>query len=572
MYFKSMHRFWTNIIGFSLILVFIGLAVNLGRIQIVEHDKYVKLAKAQQSKKVKLSARRGLILDRHGRKLAESLRVGSVYADPSAIKDVSEVTRHLSKVLKLNSLKLSKKLKKDKKFVWIKRKISDEELKAVNKLSLQGVYIEYEYNRFYQNGQLGSHVIGFTDIDEKGLEGIELSCNQVLTGDPGYKMILRDAQQSHILTPDVEMQFPRHGDNIMLTIDSNIQRFTEEELNTLCKTWSPVSATAIVMDTETGEILAMANRPTYDPNNVRKSPSIARKNLAITDYYEPGSMIKPIVLAGVFENKLAGPDDVIDCENGKYVMGKRILHDSHRYDTLTVSEIITHSSNIGMAKLGMLMGIERMYNHLEQFNFGNRFGIELSGEQDGIFRPLKSWSKHFSLVSVSIGHEIAATPLQLVTIFCSIANGGKLLKPRIIKSIIGNDGKVKEEYKGPQVIRRVMSEEVARDLLNPILVDVVRSGTGKKAFLTEYEVAGKTGTSQKINKNDGRYSHNKYIASFVAYAPAKTPRICVLVMVDEPKNGAYYGGTVAAPAVGEIIKKSLKYLGVESSKLKMAMH
>ncbi|MBM4054314.1 MAG: penicillin-binding protein 2 [Planctomycetes bacterium] len=573
MYFKCMHRFWTNLIGVFLILAFIGLAFNLSRIQIIEHDKYAKLAKAQQSKKVKLFARRGMILDRNGRKLAESLRVGSVYADPSAIKDASEVVHYLSKVLKLNSSKLLKKLNKDKKFVWIKRKVSDEELKEISKLSLQGVYIEHEYHRFYQNGQLGSHIIGFTDIDEKGLEGIELSCNKILTGDPGYKMMLRDAQQSHILTPDVEMQFPRHGDNVMLTIDSDIQRFAEEELDNLCKTWLPVSASAIVLDTTTGEILAMANVPAYDPNNVKKYPSSARKNLTITDFYEPGSIIKPVVLAGIFENKLAGPDDIIDCENGTYSMGKRTLRDSHGYNKLTVSEIITYSSNIGMAKLGLRMGIERMYDHLEQFNFGNKFGIELSGEQEGIFRPLKSWSKQFSLVSVSIGHEITATPLQFVTIFASIANGGLLLKPRIIKSITDNDGNVKEEYEGPQIVRRVMSEEVARDLLNPILVDVVRNGTGKKAFLPEYEVAGKTGTSQKINKADGRYSHDKYVSSFVAYAPAEKPRICVLVMVNEPKNGAYYGGTVAAPAVGGIIKKTLMYLGVEPAQLQqMAMH
>ena len=571
MYFKNMHRFWTNTIGFMLILVFIGLAVNLCRIQVIEHDKYVKLAKAQQSKKVTLSARRGLILDRNGRKLAESLRVGSVYANPSAIKDVSVVASHLSKVLHLDPSKVSAKLEKDKKFVWIKRRVSDEELKEILKLSLQGVYIEHEYQRFYQNGPLGSHVIGFTDIDENCLEGIELSCNQTLLGEPGYKRMYRDAQQSNILTADTEMRRPRHGNNVMLTIDANIQRFAEEELENLGKTWSPVSATAIVMDTSTGEILAMANLPAYDPNNVSKYPASARKNLAVTDYYEPGSIIKPIVLAGIFENKLARPTDVINCENGRYVMGKRILHDSHRYDTLTVAEIVTHSSNIGMAKLGMRMGIEKMYRHLEQFNFGNKSGIELSGEQAGIFRPLKSWSKQFSLVSVSIGHEIAATPLQFVTIFSSIANGGLLLKPVIIKSITGNDGKIKEEYNAPQVVRRVMSEEVARDLLNPILVDAVRNGTGKRAFLAEYEVAGKTGTSQKVNKSDGRYSRNKYIASFVAYAPAENPRICVLIMVDEPK-GAYYGGTVAAPSVREIIKKTLQYLEVEPLKLKMAMH
>ena len=566
------HKFWANIVGVFLIIAFITLAVHLGRIQLTDHDKYIKLAKAQQCKKIELPARRGSILDRNEIKLAESLQVGSVYVDPVEVENISNVAYQLSKILKLNSSKLVKQLNKDKRFIWIKRMVGDEELNAIAKLSLKGIYVKHEYLRFYPNQQLGSHIIGFTNVDEKGLEGIELSFDSVLSGKPGYKLINRDALQRQIITPDAEVQMPKHGDNVILTIDANIQRFAEEELKIAYEKWTPTSATAIVIDPMTGEVLAMCNYPTYDPNHAKKYPTNSRRNLAITDCYEPGSLMKPIVISGVFEHGLAKPEDVLFCNNGACELEGRILHDTHGgYGNLTVSEIIAYSSNIGMAKLGLLMGNEKMYRYLKQFNFGERTGIELPGEIGGIFRPLKQWSKKYSLISVSIGHEFAVTPLQFITAFSSLPNGGLLLKPTIIKSTISNDNKTKEELQSPQPVRRVISANIARDIMNPILMKVVTEGTGKNANLVEYDVAGKTGTSQKTYGDGGRYSHEKYVGSFIAYAPAERPRICVLVMINEPKNGAYYGSTVAAPVVGEIIKRSLLYLGVEPSKFQLAM-
>lgn len=565
------HKFWANITGILLIGIFIALAVHLGRIQLVEHDKYLKLAKVQQCKKIELPARRGSILDRNGIKLAESLQVGSVYADPAEIEDASSVAYHLSNVLKLNASKIVKLLGKDKRFVWIKRKVGDEELGAVAKLSLKGVYIKHEYHRFYPNEQLGSHILGFTNIDERGLEGIERSFDNVLSGKPGHKLIVRDALQRQIITPDAEVQLPRHGNDVVLTIDAKIQRITEEELEIAWKKWKPSSATAIVMDPMTGEILAMANYPTFDPNHFKKYSPDARRNLAITDCYEPGSLMKPLVISGVFEQGIARPDDVFFCENGSGKVEGRMLRDTHKYGNLTASEIIAYSSNIGMAKIGTLMGNEKMHRYLQQFNFGERTGIELPGEIGGIFRPLKQWTRKYSLVSISMGHEIAVTPLQFITAFCSIPNGGQLLRPKIVKSTIKNDNQTKEELQYPQPVRRVMSANVARNIMNPILMKVITEGTGKNANLLEYDVAGKTGTSQKIHGEGGRYSHEKYVGSFIAYAPADQPRICVLVMINEPQNGAYYGGTVAAPAVREIIRRSLLYLGVEPLKFQMAM-
>ncbi|MBI2469867.1 MAG: penicillin-binding protein 2 [Planctomycetes bacterium] len=553
-------------------MAFITLAVHLSRIQLVDHEKYIKLAKAQQCKKIELPARRGSIQDRNGIKLAESLQVGSVYVDPAEVEDISTVAYQLSKLLKLNSSKLIKQLNRDRRFVWIKRMVGDVELNAVAQLSLKGVYVKHEYHRFYPNQQLACHILGFTDVDEKGLEGIELSFDSVLSGKPGYKLINRDALQRQIITLDAEEQMPKHGDHVVLTIDANIQRFAEEELEIAYKKWAPTSATAVVMDPMTGEVLAMCNYPAYDPNHVKKSPSGSRRNLAITDFYEPGSLMKPIVISGIFEQGLVKPDDVLFCNNGVCEIEGRILHDTHGgHGNLTVSEIVAYSSNIGMAKLGLLMGNEKMYQYLKQFNFGEKTGIELPGEIGGIFRPLKQWSKKYSLISISIGHEIAVTPLQFVTAFCSIPNGGLLLEPTIIKSTMNNDGKTKEEFQSLQPVRRVINANVARNIMNPILMKVVTEGTGKNANLLEYDVAGKTGTSQKAGGDGGRYSHEKYVGSFIAYAPAEHPRICVLVMINEPQNGAYYGGTIAAPVVGEIIKRSLLYLGVEPSKFQIAM-
>lgn len=566
------HRFWVNSIGVFFIAVFIFLAIRLAGIQIIDHDKYTKLAKAQQCKKIELPARRGSILDRNGNTLAESLQVGSIYADPTEIEDIPHVAYHLSKILKLNSSKLIKLLNKDKRFVWIKRKIGDEELRAIAKLSLKGVYMSHEYHRFYPNQQLGSHILGFTNIDEKGIEGIELSFDDMLSGKPGYKLIFRDALQRQIITPDSKVQLPKHGNTVVLTIDANIQHIVEEELGIACEKWMPSSATAIAMDPMTGEVLGMANYPTYNPNHFKKYHSNNRRNLAITDCYEPGSLIKPIVLSGLLEEGIVKPDDVLFCNNGIYEIKGRTLHDTHGgHGNLTVAEIISYSSNIGMAKLGMLMGIQKMHQYLKQFKFGEKTGIELPGEIGGIFRPAKQWSDTYSLVSISIGHEVAVTPLQFITAFCTIPNGGVLLKPSIIRSMVSNDNKIKEEFQHPQLVRRVMNVNIARNMMNPILMKVVAEGTGKSANLFEYDIAGKTGTSQKTSDVGKRYSHEKYVGSFIAYAPADQPRICVLVMINEPRNGAYYGGTVAAPAVREIIRRSLLYLGVEPLKFQMAM-
>lgn len=574
------HKFLVNIIGTFLIAAFLALIVRLGSVQITDHNKYVDLAKQQQSKKTILPARRGMILDRNGTKLAESLQLGTVCAYPPHIKDVKTAAQQLGRVLKLKPSELTHRLVNGGGFVLIKRKVNDKEIDAVEKLSLKGIYVEREYHRFYPNRQLAAHVIGTTDADDAGTYGIELMCNKMLTGEPGYKITGRDALQRPITTPDAEFKPPVHGEDVVLTIDANIQRFAEEELEVACKKWAPLNATAIVMDPMTAEVLALANYPTYDPNDpnmhkTKKIPSIdlkkhdPRKNIAITDCYEPGSIMKPLVVSGVFEQGLARPNEIIFCEDGVWKINSHTMHDAHKgYGNLTVTDVIALSSNIGAAKLGVRLGNEKLYKLLKQFNFGEKTGIELPGESRGIFNPLKSWYES-SARNISIGQGIAVTSMQFIAAFCSIPNGGLLLKPRIIMPQAGADDKPAVDASGQQVVRRVISERVARDIMNPILRKVVTDGTAKSANIEEYEVAGKTGTAQKTEGKG--YSHSKFVASFIAYAPAERPRICVLVAINEPKNGAYYGGVVAAPVVREIIARTLFYLKVEPSPVKLVM-
>ncbi len=358
-----------------------------------------------------------------------------------------------------------------------------------------------------------------------------------------------------------------------MTIDCNIQSIVEEELEKACSKWNPNSGIAIAMNPSTGEVLAMANYPTFNPNCVRNSNLEERRNRAITDCFEPGSLIKPLIVSGALDNGLVKEDETFFCYNGAYKVngGRRIVRDSHSYGNLSVSDIVVYSSNIGMAQLGQRLKKQRLHGYLKDFAFGEKTGIQLPGEVRGIVRPLNLWSVD-SEISVSFGYETAITPIQMVTAFCSIANGGTLLKPRIISKITDYSGKrVKKRYEAPARIRRVFSPKIAREVMAPILEDVVKEGTGKRAMLFTHRVAGKTGTAKKLKRvgNKMKYS-NKYIGSFVGFAPVGEPKICVLVSLNEPNNGAYYGGTVAAPAVGNIIERTLGYMEFGSQYVQIA--
>ncbi len=566
---EKRHKLIATIMGICLLVVFAVLIFQMARIQIFGHDKYKKLAEKQQSDTIELPARRGPILDRNGKILADSMRVHSVFADPLFIKDKHETASKLSEVLDLDPLKVSDLINKKRRFVWIKRRLSEVEWIAIERLKLKGIHSRFEYKRVYPNNELLSHVIGITDIDGNGIEGIEKVYDEILKGESGFHEVEKDGLRRQIININNASVQPRDGSGVRLTIDKVVQQYVEEEVEAAFVSRTPQSIMAVVMKTSTGEILAMANRPTFNPNNFSKYPASVRRNRSITDCYEPGSIMKPLIVGALFNHSLVSPDDEIFCHNGTYRMGRRLLHDSHPYGNLTVANVVVKSSNIGMAQLAAKLDTKTLHSYLSSMQFGAKFNINLPGQTNGILRPLSTWTS-YSVASIAMGHEIAVTPLQFVNAFCSIANGGKLLQPTIVKAIVTNDGeKVEKEFNVPVVIREVMTRSVACDMLTPILVNVVNNGTGKKAQLDDYQVAGKTGTAQKM---DGKvYSHEKYVGSFVAYAPAESPEICVLVMVDEPK-GAYYGGTVAAPIVKNILKRALDYHNglVPESQMKLA--
>ncbi|MEW6358236.1 MAG: penicillin-binding protein 2 [Planctomycetota bacterium] len=551
-----------------MMLVFGGLLARLFWIQCVKHEKYVEYSRDIHVKRVPLPTRRGLILDRNGRTLAITTEVKSVFADPKVVRDKNRTASVLAAILGQDVREIKEKLNKETRFVYIERKVSEQQAEAIGGQDLPGIGFKKEDKRSYPCGLLACHVLGFVDIDNMGREGVELLFDRALSGEPGFREVNQDGRRNDLGGADLRHRAPTHGYSIVLTIDSVIQEIVEEELDSACIRWQPVGASVIVMSPVTGEVLAMASRPGFDPNHFGKYPLENLRNRAITDSYEPGSTFKPIVAAGGLAEGVVAMDTIFNCHNGAFRCGARVLHDHHPYAELSFPDAIIKSSNIAMAQIGLALGTEKLYRWVERYGFGRQTGIELPGEVAGMVRPLKEWSS-FSLTSVPMGHEIAVTPLQLVRAFCVYANGGMVLMPRIVRGVADNSGKrIQKVFPVSVKVRRACSPEIARGKMHPILVDVVKDGTGKSAQCRHYQVAGKTGTTQKLV--DGEYSHSKYIASFIGYAPATDPAVCVLVMMDEPQ-GAYYGGSVAAPAVSKIIERTLSYLGVEPDTPKLAI-
>lgn len=539
-----------------LFVSYLGLAIQLGRIQILEHRKYDALAEAQHSKRIEIPARRGAIFDRHGKALAQTLQVNSVYANPAEVEGKEVASKGLAKVLGMGPDKMLTLLDREKRFIWLKRKASPKEVQDVKDLAIKGVGVLPETIRSYPCGSLLSQVLGIVDIDGRGLEGIELVFDRELAGVPGYMVTTQDGLQRPIFTGGTVLIAPQDGNNVTLTVDVTIQHILEEELDTACKQWSPQSAMAVAIDPQTGEVLAMSCHPTFDPNRFQDSSPEHRRNRIVTDCYEPGSLIKPLVVSGVLKRGLARPSDVFFCHNGVFSLGRRVLHDAHPYGDLTLEEIVIYSSNIGMAKLAMLEGPSKLYGDLKLFGLGTPTGIEIPGEISGVLHPLSRWTS-YSLASIAMGHEVTVTPLQLTTAFCALANGGNLIRPRIVLALGDSKGVETRRFE-PRYVHRVLDEGMARQITR-ILTRAVEEGTGKKAGLTEYAVAGKTGTAEKPRSDGSGYGGAGYVSSFIGYAPSEKPRLCVLVMIDEPR-GAHYGGTVSAPVVREIIRRSLNYL------------
>lgn len=558
-------RSWSLIV--LVVLAWLVISGRLVYLQYVGHRQFKTVVTRQQVFKEKIPARPGDILDRNGRLLATTIVTNSLYVVPQRLKGNQNVIP-VCEALGLDQGHFLKRLKQndDKLFLWVKRRLSDTELKQIRALDLadDAWGFRQEYRRQYPQGTLAAHALGLRDIDGKGQGGLEEAFDHMICGQDGYRFLVRDAHGRVIEVRNDSRVAPRNGETLVVSLDSIIQLYTERELQGIVKDWKPKSACAIVMDVKTCEVLALASVPTFDLNHPEEIRETAWKNTAIASIYEPGSTLKPFIVAAALEKGLISKDEEFDCEYGEYRMGKRLLHDHHSYGMLSVTDILVKSSNIGMAKIGERLTNAGLYEAVTAFGFGQKTGIQLPGELTGIVRPLKSWNI-YSTGSVPMGQEIAVTPIQLITAHVALANQGKLLNPRLIRDQIDHNYFPRSEDEPAQVRPLVstplVSPEVADWLVQVPMLETVERGTGRRAKLDEYKVFGKTGTAQKPDPKTGAYSSQLHVSSFICGAPAHDPRVLVLVVVNEPSVGEnHYGGTIAGPPAAEILRKTLLYL------------
>lgn len=549
---------------FFVFLIFIAaLSFFLARIisiQLFKSPHLSELAHNQHNILLEIEPERGEIYDRNLNTLAIDCPVYSVYAAPDRIEkdDRLEIARSLSGVLRLDKEAVLEKLSQEKSFVWIKREIEKGLADRVDRQELEGIYLIKEHKRFYPKGSLASHLIGFTGMDDTGLEGVEYTYEGYLKGSPGWRWTVRDAKRRDIVSKDTKYIPPSDGLNVILTIDEAIQHIAERELERVYKRYKAKGASIIIMDPHNGDILALANRPSFDLNEFASTGAESLRNKAVADLYEPGSVFKIVTASCAVEKNAVNIDQTFFCEDGEYYIGGRILHDHKPHGDLTFEEIIKKSSNIGMTKVAQVLGKKEVYEFIKLFGFNRPTGIDMPGEAKGILSPPHKWSAT-SISAIPIGQEIAVTSIQLITAMSAIANGGYLMKPRVVREIRDGGGNSIKTFE-PVTVRRILSYESA-DKMRSILRGAVDNGTGKRAGLDGYTAAGKTGTAQKLEP-DGRYSHAKFIASFIGFAPADDPKIVVLVSVDEPRP-LYYGGTVAAPVFKNTATDVLRYLKIE---------
>lgn len=545
----------STVLVFFCLLSFI-IAGRAFQLQVLKRDQLCKLAERQYKKNIPLVPKRGTIYTRGYEELAVTVEVDSTYAEPDSIDTPKLAAKRLAPLLSLSRKELEDQLSSSKSFVWLARKVTPSTIEHVKSLNIRGIGFVKENRRFYPNGELASHVVGFSGIDGTGLGGIELAHDAQIKGKTELVRAERDALGKRTLPMDFGFEDSLAGNSVVLTIDKTIQYTAEKELEEAVRKSGAKGGTAIVMDPKSGEVLAMANYPQFNPNDLSSCSQVALKNRAIVDTYEPGSTFKVFLLAAALEEGVVRPGDKFYCEQGSMELAGKVIHDTHKHGTLTVREIMKFSSNIGSAKIAAKLGKERFYDYITSFGFGSPTGIELNGEGSGILRSMNTWSK-LELANLSFGQGVSVTPLQLTTAFSAIANGGFLMKPYLVKDILDRDGKVIKSNQ-PQIVKKVISGDTASKVTEMLRDAVAEGGTGTEAALNGYDVAGKTGTAQKVSGGRG-YTENKHVASFIGFVPAESPELVVLVAIDEPE-GIQYGGIVAAPAFRAIAETSLRYL------------
>jgi cell division protein FtsI/penicillin-binding protein 2 len=485
-----------------------------------------------------------------------------VFADPSITgPNAATIASQLAPWLKMDEATLTAKLSGAGKYIRLKQKVDEDTVAQISALKIRGIGFEDQLLRTYPKGVLASHVLGFVNSEHDGVQGVEASMEQYLQGIAGYEVIERDRKGREIRALRSEEIGPRDGFNVVLTLDQVVQHIAEQALDKAMVECKPQAGVIIVSRPKTGEILAMSCRPTFDPNSPGNIPD-ARRNRCISDVAEPGSTFKIVVCSGALNEGLVSLGDRFDCENGAFLFAGRMLHDAHPYGVLSVEEILFHSSNIGAAKVALRMGSSRLYSYVSRFGFGRKTGIDLPAEVSGIAHPLNKWNG-LSVTRIPMGHEIAATPLQMLMAMNAVSNGGRLMKPYIVKNVLDEDGTVIMTGH-PQQVGQPITPRAAILMTSALRKVVSPEGTAPKAALAGYDVAGKTGTAQKIE--NGQYVR-KYYSSFIGYLPASDPEISILVSLDDPAGGAYYGGSVAGPVFRTVAEKVAQYLALPSQQI-----
>src|SRR6266705_182072 len=530
---------------------------RLGYLQLFRHSEYMARAQRQQQRVIEITPKRGSIYDRNMHPLAMSIPVDSAFAVPSELADEQLATRLLSGVLGIPDVVLEGRLASSRSFVWIARKLPPNKAEAVAALNLKGVYFQKENQRFYPKRDLASHVLGFVDLDEKGLGGIEYELDNQIRSKSEKIVVMADARQRWFDGGEAQRE---RGANVVLTLDERIQYIAERELGAAIAKTHAIAGSVMVVNPNSGEILALANWPKFNPNSAGEAPAETRMNRAVTALYEPGSTFKLITLAAAFDQGITRPAEVFDCENGAvYVAGHRI-RDHKPFGLLSVSDILAQSSDVGAIKIALRLGAPKFYDYIRAFGFGQLTGVDLPGESKGLLRRLENWSA-VSIGSISMGQEVGVTPIQLVSAVSAIANVGMLYKPHVVAQLRRGDRILPMEGAlTPAEPRRVIRPETAATLRR-LMEGVILTGTGKLARLDGWTAAGKTGSAQKIDPATGRYSRTQLIASFTGFAPISNPAITILVSLDSPV-GQREGGQVAAPVFKRIAEQVLSYLNV----------
>ena len=536
---------------FSFFLVFFRLA----DLMIFNHERLEQKAKRQYTKSEDIQVRRGLIFDRTGRELALNLELESLFCDPEKVRLNTQDVRKLTSVISQEPRAFLAKIPEQGRFAWIQRKLEPQTAEKVRKLNLKGFYFLPEAKRFYPREQLASHILGFTGIDNQALEGIELKYDKHLTT-AGGKVYFRTDAGGNALSSGVDIE--AQGNNLVLTIDEVLQSIAEKEIDSAMSKWKASAASVIIMDPYTGEILAMANRPTYNPNTGNRAKAYTRRNRAVTDCFEPGSTFKLVVGVAALEEKIYKPTSFFDVSKGSIEIGGKTIRDTHKNKALSFKEIIQKSSNVGSIKVGLRLGKDRVYKYARLLGFGAKTGIDLPGEVSGWIYPPEKWSGT-SIGAISIGQEVAVTALQVLRAYATVANGGYLVKPHVVSQVLSPHGD--SVYTVEIKRKRVISSRTAESFREILRSVTDEQGTGANAAIEGNDVAGKTGTAQMINPQTKQYSKEKYISSFVGFVPAHDPRLAMIVVIYEPK-GKIYGGVVAAPVFREIATRALSYIGV----------